>query len=93
MAYWMVACSVYLYIAILGVNVRFCRRSGSPAVAFGPGDLGNGCQRSGDAYRNGVKRPRGDARICREVIAGQRPRAFSWPRTVRTGLYLAGVAC
>jgi hypothetical protein len=26
MAYWMVACSVYLYIAILGVNVRICRR-------------------------------------------------------------------
>ena len=26
MAYWMVACSVYLYIAILGANVRFCRK-------------------------------------------------------------------
>src|SRR5271165_7373512 len=25
MAYWMVACSVYLYIAILGANARFCR--------------------------------------------------------------------
>jgi hypothetical protein len=25
MAYWMVACSVYLYIAILGANVRICR--------------------------------------------------------------------
>jgi hypothetical protein len=28
MAYWMVACSVYLYIAILGANVRICRRQG-----------------------------------------------------------------
>jgi hypothetical protein len=27
MAYWMVACSVYLYIAILGANVRICRIS------------------------------------------------------------------
>ena len=27
MAYWMVACSVYLYIAILGTNVRICRES------------------------------------------------------------------
>jgi hypothetical protein len=27
MAYWMVACSVYLYVAILGANVRFCRES------------------------------------------------------------------
>ena len=25
MTYWMIACTVYLYIAILGVNVRFCR--------------------------------------------------------------------
>ena len=25
MAYWMVACSVYLYIAVLGANVRICR--------------------------------------------------------------------
>jgi len=25
MAYWMVACSVYLYIVIFGVNVRICR--------------------------------------------------------------------
>ena len=25
MAYWMVACSVYLFIVTLGVNVRFCR--------------------------------------------------------------------
>jgi hypothetical protein len=25
MAHWMAACSVYLYIAILGANVRFCR--------------------------------------------------------------------
>jgi hypothetical protein len=25
MAYWMVACSVYSCIAILGVNVRICR--------------------------------------------------------------------
>jgi len=25
MAYWMVACSVYLYIAIFGANVRICR--------------------------------------------------------------------
>jgi hypothetical protein len=25
MAYWMVACSVYLYIAILGAKVRICR--------------------------------------------------------------------
>jgi hypothetical protein len=24
MAYWMVACSVYLYVAILGANVRIC---------------------------------------------------------------------
>ena len=28
MAYWMIACSVYLYIAALGVNVRICRNSG-----------------------------------------------------------------
>jgi hypothetical protein len=27
MAYWMVAYSVYLYIAILGANVRICRES------------------------------------------------------------------
>jgi hypothetical protein len=26
MAYWMVVCSVYLYIAILGANVRICRK-------------------------------------------------------------------
>jgi hypothetical protein len=25
MAYWMVACTVYLFIVTLGVNVRFCR--------------------------------------------------------------------
>jgi len=25
MAYWMVACSVYLYIVTFGVNVRICR--------------------------------------------------------------------
>ena len=31
MAYWMVTRSEYLYIAILGANVRFCRRQ-SPAV-------------------------------------------------------------
>ena len=31
MAYWMVACSVYLYIAILGANVRICRVPGSLA--------------------------------------------------------------
>jgi len=30
MAYWMVACSVYLHIAILGANVRICRRPGEP---------------------------------------------------------------
>lgn len=28
MAYWMIACSVYLYIATLGVNVRICRDEG-----------------------------------------------------------------
>ena len=28
MAYWMLACSVYLYIAILGANVRICRGQG-----------------------------------------------------------------
>ena len=28
MAYWMVACSVYLYIAALGVTVRICREDG-----------------------------------------------------------------
>ena len=28
MAYWMVAYSVYLYIAILGANVRICRIPG-----------------------------------------------------------------
>ena len=44
MAYWMVACSVYLYIVTLGANVRFCRvertrrghsrhRAGSPSGA------------------------------------------------------------
>jgi hypothetical protein len=27
MAYWMIACSVYLYIATLGVNVRICREA------------------------------------------------------------------
>jgi hypothetical protein len=27
MAYWMVACSVYLYIVTFGVNVRICRDS------------------------------------------------------------------
>ena len=37
-------------------------RSGSRAVAFRPGDRGSGCQRlRGDACRNCVKRPRGDA--------------------------------
>ena len=36
MAYWMVACSVYLYIVILGANVRICRRQGGQSVA----DLG-----------------------------------------------------
>jgi hypothetical protein len=25
MDYWMVACSVFLYIAILGVTIRICR--------------------------------------------------------------------
>jgi hypothetical protein len=25
MAYWMVACSVFLYIAIFGTNIRICR--------------------------------------------------------------------
>jgi hypothetical protein len=29
MAYWMVACSVYLYIAILEANVRICRWVGA----------------------------------------------------------------
>ena len=28
MAYWIIARSVYLYIAILGANVRFCRIGG-----------------------------------------------------------------
>ena len=28
MAYWMVACSVHLYIVTFGVNVRICRRQG-----------------------------------------------------------------
>ena len=28
MAYWMVTCSVYLYIAILGAKVRICRGQG-----------------------------------------------------------------
>jgi hypothetical protein len=27
MAYWMVACSVYLHIAIFGVNIHICRIS------------------------------------------------------------------
>jgi len=32
MAYWMVACSVYLYIAILGAKVRICRDEGRPST-------------------------------------------------------------
>jgi len=28
MTYWMVACSVYLYIATFGVNLRICREAG-----------------------------------------------------------------
>jgi hypothetical protein len=47
-------------------NARICRRSGGPAVAIRPGDRSSGCPRlRGDACRNCVKRPRGDARICR----------------------------
>jgi hypothetical protein len=38
MAYWMVACSVYSYIAILGVNIRICRMEGVYArPTLGPG--------------------------------------------------------
>jgi hypothetical protein len=33
MAYWMVACSVYLYIAILGATVRICRDAGHARLA------------------------------------------------------------
>jgi hypothetical protein len=32
MAYWMIVCSVYLYIATLGVNVRICRISGASTL-------------------------------------------------------------
>ena len=35
MAYWMVACSVYLYIVILGANVRICRWECGIGVAVG----------------------------------------------------------
>ena len=35
MAYWMVTCSVYLYIAILGANVRICREPGIGAELTG----------------------------------------------------------
>jgi hypothetical protein len=38
MAYWMVACSVYLYIAVLGANVRFCRDEGRPDHDRSPGN-------------------------------------------------------
>jgi len=34
MANWMAARSVYSYIAILGANVRICRRSGSPGCCY-----------------------------------------------------------
>jgi hypothetical protein len=30
MAYWMIACSVYLYIATLGLKIRICRISRVP---------------------------------------------------------------
>ena len=51
MAYWMVACSVYLYIAILGANIRICRDEGAARLrerarrgpaAGGAGPVGRG---------------------------------------------------
>ena len=36
MAYWMGACTVYLYIAILGANVRICRISDVSASTMWP---------------------------------------------------------
>jgi hypothetical protein len=41
--------SVYSYIATFRVTIRICRRSGSPAVAFRPGDRGSGCPRLREA--------------------------------------------
>jgi len=35
MAYWMVTCSVYLYIAILGANIRICRGQGRERCRHG----------------------------------------------------------
>jgi hypothetical protein len=34
MAYLMIACSVYLYIATLGVNVRICRDERRESLLF-----------------------------------------------------------
>jgi hypothetical protein len=35
MAYWMVACSVYSCIVIIGVNIRICRRPGHLQAGYG----------------------------------------------------------
>ena len=32
MTYWMIACSVYSYIATFGVTIRICRRQGHPGL-------------------------------------------------------------
>ena len=34
MTYWMIACSVYSYIATFGVTIRICRRQGLPGLPW-----------------------------------------------------------
>gem|GEM_PF-3477762 len=62
MAYWMVASSVYLYIAILGANARFCRGQGRAHGSVQPGDLAH----AGDCGIRGYELVCPDSRTDRE---------------------------